>query len=1112
MGTARSVATPGQRAGQPLGVERQVGDDVAAGPAGQQAGLARTAQSARRVDGADQPPGRGLEQVGQPAASAWHPSCTDALRARIQRLSAARDRVGDVADQLIIRGAREHNLKDVSLDLPRDSLIVFTGLSGSGKSSLAFDTIFAEGQRRYVESLSAYARQFLGQMDKPDVDFIEGLSPAVSIDQKSTSKNPRSTVGTITEVYDYLRLLYARAGRPHCPVCGAPIERQTPQQIVDRVLDPRGGRPVPGARAGDPRPQGRVRRPVPAAADPGLLPGPGRRRDPPARRPAEARQAEEAHHRGGRRPARGQGSPPSGGSPTRSRPRSAWPAAWCIFDFVDLRRQGPATASCGSPRRWRAPTTTRSTPTSSSRGRSRSTRRSAPARSATASAPGWRSTPSWSSPTRRRPSARARSSRGAWPHVADYFVRLLGALGEELGFDLDTPWEDLPAEGAEVAPRRATRPRSTSSPRNRYGRERVLLRRLRGRPPLHRAPAPRGRVRHQPGAVRGLHARGAVPGLRAAAGSSRCRWRSPSAPRTRRQEHRRGLRAADQRDRRASCATSTSAPASARSASGCSRRSRSGCSFLLDVGLDYLSLDRPSGSLSGGEAQRIRLATQIGAGLVGVLYVLDEPSIGLHQRDNQRLIETLVRLKDLGNTLIVVEHDEDTIRTADWVVDIGPGAGEHGGQVVALRHGRGPARAPRLDHRRSTSPAAARSRSRPSAARAPPGRELTVLGAREHNLQDIDVALPARAVRRGHRRLRLRQVDAGQRHPLHLAGQADLQRPHGARAGTGRSPASSTSTRSSTSTSRRSGARPRSNPATYTGVFDHIRKLFASTPEAKMRGYLQGRFSFNVKGGRCEACSGDGTIKIEMNFLPGRLRPVRGLPRRPLQPRDARGALQGQDHRRGPRHADRGGGRVLRGGPGDRPAHEDAGRGRPRLRPARPAGARRCPAARRSGSSSSSELQKRSTGRTVYVLDEPTTGLHFEDIRKLLLVLGRLVDQGNTVLVIEHNLDVIKTADWIVDMGPEGGSRGGTVVAEGTPEDVAANPEQLHRPVPQAAARRARGRAAAAASRPRRRPRPRRRRQEGRRPRRRRPAEVRVSAFSSNSHCQPHRRRQRADG
>ena len=598
-----------------------------------------------------------------------------------------------MADQLIIRGAREHNLKDVSLDLPRDSLIVFTGLSGSGKSSLAFDTIFAEGQRRYVESLSAYARQFLGQMDKPDVDFIEGLSPAVSIDQKSTSKNPRSTVGTITEVYDYLRLLYARAGRPHCPTCGAPIERQTPQQIVDRVLALEEGArfqvlaPVIRGRKGEYVELFR------AAADPGLLAGPGRRRDPLRwTTPAHARQAAQAHHRGGRRPAQRQGSPPSAGSPTRSRPPSTSPADWCSSTS--------STSTAKDPGRELKFSEKMSCPNDHPIDTDELEPRSFSFNSPFGACPECHGlgTRMEVDPELVVPDPAATLGEGAiqpWSqaHVADYFLKLMDALGKELGFDLNTPWEDISAKGQKSllfghptqGPRRLPQP---LRPRAR------LLRRVRGRAALHRAPPPRGRVRRQPRAVRGLHARGAVPGLRGQPPQAGVDGRHPRVD-----SGRGGKNIAEV------CALPINECADYLRTVELSARERQigervlkeileRLNFLLDVGLDYLSLNRPSGSLSGGEAQRIRLATQIGAGLVGVLYVLDEPSIGLHQRDNQRLIETLVRLKDLGNTLIVVEHDEDTIRHADWVVDIGPGAGEHGGQVVHSGSVAGAARPP----------------------------------------------------------------------------------------------------------------------------------------------------------------------------------------------------------------------------------------------------------------------------------------------------------------------------------------------------------------------------------------------------------------------------------
>ncbi len=932
-----------------------------------------------------------------------------------------------MADQLIIRGAREHNLKDISLDLPRDSLIVFTGLSGSGKSSLAFDTIFAEGQRRYVESLSAYARQFLGQMDKPDVDFIEGLSPAVSIDQKSTSKNPRSTVGTITEVYDYLRLLYARAGRPHCPVCGAPIERQTPQQIVDRVLALEEGRrfqvlaPVIRGRKGeyvelfrqlqtDGFSRVRVNGETHTLDDPPKL-------DKQKKHTIEVvvdRLAVKA-------------------SSKRRLTDSVETAlrlanGLVLLDFVDLPAKDPGRELKFSEKM--------SCPNDHTIDTDELEPRSFSFNSPFGACPECHGlgTRMEVDPDLVVPDGQATLGEGAiqpWSqaHVADYFLRLMGALGEELGFDLNTPWDKLPAKARKsLLDGHPTKVHVVTT--NRYGRQRAYYAEFEG---------VRSYVERRHGEAESDTSRERFEGFMREVPCPACqgsRLKPVSLAVTM------GGRSIAE-----VCAMPINETAEFLRELELSTREKQiaervlkeiqeRLNFLLDVGLDYLSLDRPSGSLSGGEAQRIRLATQIGAGLVGVLYVLDEPSIGLHQRDNQRLIETLVRLKDLGNTLIVVEHDEETIRTADWVVDIGPGAGEHGGQVVHS----GPVKG-LLKHRDSLTglylsgrreipvPAVRRPRTK--------GRELKVVGAKEHNLRDIDVSFPlglfvsvtgvsgsgkstlvndilytslakqiynARAVPGRHKRINgVDQVDK----VIHVD----------------QSPI---------------GRTPRSNPATYTGVFDHIRKLFASTPEAKMRGYLQGRFSFNVKGGRCEACSGDGTIKIEMNFLPDVYVPCEVC----------HGARYNREtlevHYKGKTIAE-----VL-----DMPIEEAAdffaavppiarhmktlcevGLGYVRLGQ---------PATTLSGGEAqrvklSSELQKRSTGSTVYVLDEPTTGLHFEDIRKLLGVLSSLVDKGNTVLVIEHNLDVIKTSDWIIDMGPEGGSRGGIVISEGTPEQVAAD-------------------------------------------------------------------------
>jgi excinuclease ABC subunit A len=934
-----------------------------------------------------------------------------------------------VADQLIIRGAREHNLKDISLDLPRDALIVFTGLSGSGKSSLAFDTIFAEGQRRYVESLSAYARQFLGQMDKPDVDFIEGLSPAVSIDQKSTSKNPRSTVGTITEVYDYLRLLYARAGRAHCPVCGAPIERQTPQQIVDRVLALEEGRrfqvlaPVIRGRKGeyvelfrqlqtDGFSRVRVNGETHTLDDPPKLDKQKKHTievviDRLAVKPSSKRRLTDS---------------------VETALRLA--SGLVVFDFVDLPAKDPGRELKFSEKM--------SCPNDHTIDTDELEPRSFSFNSPFGACPECHGlgTRMEVDPDLVVPDPQATLGEGAiqpWSqaHVADYFLRLMGALGEELGFDLNTPWEKLSRKArASLLDGHPTKVHVVTT--NRYGRQRAYYAEFEGVRTYverrhHEAESDTSRERFE-GFMREVPCP-ACNGSRLKPVSLAVTMGGKSIAEVCAlpiNESAGFLRELELSTREKQIAERVLKEIQER------------LNFLLDVGLDYLSLDRPSGSLSGGEAQRIRLATQIGAGLVGVLYVLDEPSIGLHQRDNQRLIETLVRLKDLGNTLIVVEHDEETIRTADWVVDIGPGAGEHGGQVVHSGSVKG-----LLKHRDSLTgmylsgrreipvPPVRRPRTK--------GRELKVVGAVEHNLRDIDVSFPlglfvsvtgvsgsgkstlvndilytslakqiynARAVPGRHKRINgVDQVDK----VIHVD----------------QSPI---------------GRTPRSNPATYTGVFDHIRKLFASTPEAKVRGYLQGRFSFNVKGGRCEACAGDGTIKIEMNFLPDVYVPCEVC----------HGARYNREtlevHYKGKTIAE-----VL-----DMPIEEAA-----EFFAAVPAIARHMvtlcevglgyvrlgqPATTLSGGEAqrvklSSELQKRSTGRTVYVLDEPTTGLHFEDIRKLLGVLSSLVDKGNTVLVIEHNLDVIKTSDWVIDMGPEGGSRGGMVVSEGTPEQVAADVE-----------------------------------------------------------------------
>jgi excinuclease ABC subunit A len=935
-----------------------------------------------------------------------------------------------VQDRLVVRGAREHNLKDISLDLPRDGLIVFTGLSGSGKSSLAFDTIFAEGQRRYVESLSAYARQFLGQMDKPDVDFIEGLSPAVSIDQKSTSRNPRSTVGTITEVYDYLRLLYARAGRPHCPVCGKPIARQTPQQIVDRVLElPDGARfqvlaPVVRARKGeylelfrDLQTKGysraRVDGTVISLAEPPTLKKQEKHTIEVVVDRLSVKASAKRRLTDSIETALGLG----GGlvtldfvdlpedDPQRERVFSEHLA--CLDDDLSFEELEPRSFSFNSPfgacpectglgvRMEVDPDLVVPDP-----GKSLEEGAIAP----------------WSN-----------SAQGL-----DYFGHLLTALAESIGFRTDTPWERLSAKARKaVLYGHDTQVHVSYS--NRFGKTRSYYAAFEGVIPwIERrhaeAESESSREKHA-GYMREVpcpscHGTRLKPlvlavtlGAKEDGGKSIAELSALSIG-----ELARYLRDVELSDRERQIA--------ARVVKEVNERLR----FLVDVGLDYLSLDRPAGTLAGGEAQRIRLATQIGSGLVGVLYVQDEPSIGLHQRDNHRLIETLVRLRDLGNTLIVVEHDEDTIRIADWVVDIGPGAGEHGGQVVVS----GPVD-DLLTNADSITGAYLTGRLSidvPEKRRAvDPKRMLVVQGAREHNLKDVTVEFPLGCF------VAVTGVSGSGKSTLvndilytHLARELN-----GARAVPGRhTRVIGTDLLDKVVHVDQSpiGRTPRSNPATYTGVFDHIRKLFAETTEAKVRGYLPGRFSFNVKGGRCEACAGDGTIKIEMNFLPDVYVPCEVC----------HGARYNREtlevHFKGKTIAE-----VL-----DMPIEEaseffsavpaiarhlrtlnDVGLGYVRLGQ---------PAPTLSGGEAqrvklASELQRRSTGRTVYVLDEPTTGLHFEDIRKLLGVLHKLVDTGNTVIVIEHNLDVIKTADHLIDMGPEGGHGGGSVVATGTPEELA---------------------------------------------------------------------------
>ncbi|CAM8631627.1 UvrA Excinuclease ATPase subunit [Candidatus Planktophila dulcis] len=925
-------------------------------------------------------------------------------------------------DKLVVRGAREHNLKDVSIELPRDALIVFTGLSGSGKSSLAFDTIFAEGQRRYVESLSAYARQFLGQMDKPDVDFIEGLSPAVSIDQKSTNRNPRSTVGTITEVYDYFRLLFARAGRPHCPECGKAVSRQSPQQIVDQILTmPATTKfqilaPVIRERKGEfvdlfaeLVTQGYSR----ARVDGETI----QLTEPPKLKKQEKHTIEVVIDR------------LTAKAESKSRLTDSIETALrlgnglVLLDFVDAKTgekehtysEHLACHDCNLSFEELEP------------------------RSFSFNSPFGACAECSGIGTKLEvdedliiPDDSISINEGAiapWSggQSSEYFLRLLEALATELKFSMDNPWKKLSVKAKEAIINGFDYEVHVKY-KNRYGRVRNYSTGFEGVVPfIHRRHSEtdsdysrdkyEAYMRETPcPACKGARLKPEVLAV-TLGGKSIAEVCALSID---------------------DCATFlkqvTLNKREAQIAERVMKEVHARLGFLLDVGLDYLSLDRPAATLSGGEAQRIRLATQIGSGLVGVLYVLDEPSIGLHQRDNRRLIETLTRLRDLGNTLIVVEHDEETIRTADWVVDIGPGAGEHGGKVVVsgsyeeLIASKESITGAYLSGRKSIEIPKTR---RPVDLK----RQLVIKGAKENNLKDIEVSIPLGLF------VSVTGVSGSGKSTLvnDILYTTLANKLNGARLVAGRH-------RTVTGIDQLDkvvhvdqspiGRTPRSNPATYTGVFDKVRALFAETTEAKVRGYQQGRFSFNVKGGRCENCSGDGTITIEMNFLPDVYVPCEVC----------HGARYNREtlevHYKGKTIA-----QVL-----DMPieiAHTffesvptiarylktlcDVGLGYVRLGQSAPTlsggEAQRVKLA--------TELQRRSTGRTIYVLDEPTTGLHFEDVNKLLGVLKRLVESGNTVIVIEHNLDVIKSSDWVIDMGPEGGFRGGLVVAEGTPEEVA---------------------------------------------------------------------------
>lgn len=924
-------------------------------------------------------------------------------------------------DKLIVRGAREHNLKNVSIELPRNALIVFTGLSGSGKSSLAFDTIFAEGQRRYVESLSAYARQFLGQMDKPDVDFIEGLSPAVSIDQKSTNRNPRSTVGTITEVYDYLRLLFARAGRPHCPTCGQAVTRQSPQQIVDQILTmPATTKfqvlaPIVRSRKGefvdlfaDLITQGFSR----ARVDGEVI----QLTDLPKLKKQEKHTIEVVVDR------------LTAKEESKTRLTDSIETALrlasgvVLLDFVDSKgaekertySEHLACHDCNlsfeelEPRSFSFNSPFGACPECSGIGTKLEVDNDLII-----------------------PDDSISINEGAvapWSggQSSDYFLRLLEALAKDVSFSLDTPWKKISVK-ARDAIINGYEYEIKMKYKGRYGTKNYTTGFEGVVPFIHRRHSEtdsdysrdkyEAYMRETPCDVcKGARLKPEV--LAVTLGGKNISEITELSI----MECAEFLKAIKLNKREAQIAERVMKEVHAR------------LGFLLDVGLDYLSLARPAGTLSGGEAQRIRLATQIGSGLVGVLYVLDEPSIGLHQRDNRRLIDTLTRLRNLGNTLIVVEHDEETIRTADWVVDIGPGAGEHGGNVVVsgsyedLIGSKESITGAYLSGRKSIAIPTKRRK-------VDPKRQLVVKGAKENNLQNIDVEVPLGVF------VSVTGVSGSGKSTLvnDILYTTLANKLNGARLVPGRHrTVSGIDLLDKVVHVDQSpiGRTPRSNPATYTGVFDKVRALFAETSEAKIRGYQQGRFSFNVKGGRCENCSGDGTITIEMNFLPDVYVPCEVC----------HGARYNREtlevHYKGKTIAD-----VL-----DMPIElaasffesvpaiarylktlNDVGLGYVRLGQSAPT---------LSGGEAqrvklSTELQRRSTGRTIYVLDEPTTGLHFEDVSKLLGVLNRLVDTGNTVVVIEHNLDVIKSSDWVIDMGPEGGFRGGLVVAQGTPEDVA---------------------------------------------------------------------------
>ena len=924
-------------------------------------------------------------------------------------------------DQITIRGAREHNLKNVTLSIPRDKLVVFTGLSGSGKSSLAFDTIYAEGQRRYVESLSAYARQFLGQMEKPDVDIIEGLSPAISIDQKGTSKNPRSTVGTVTEVYDYLRLLYARVGHPHCPVCGREVRRQTVEQMADHVEKlPNGTRvmvlgPVVKGRKGeyrslidDVRKSGFVRVRVDGSLyeiGESIPMDKNKKHDiqvvvdrivvGPEQRTRLVDSIETAARLGG-------GSviiaPVDGSEEIQMSQDYA-----CPYDGTSVQEPEPRNFSFNNPHG--------ACPVCTGIG-------------SQLVVDGDLVVPD--------PSLSLRDGAiAAWSKSQFFYPELLESVSKYFGIDMDRAWSKLPRQQRDLLLNGTGEKKIRFGYKNQYGHSRWYEAPFEGvianlqrryeetqseylKAELERymsdkpCPACKGR-RLKPESLAVTVSNHNIAEVSALSVSGAIKLVDTLDLSEREQLIARGVL----------------------------KEIRERLQFMIDVGLDYLTIERAANTLSGGESQRIRLATQIGSKLMGVLYILDEPSIGLHQRDNRRLINTLISLRDLGNTLIIVEHDEETIRSADYMVDIGPAAGEHGGEIVAA----GPVDEVLRDPHSLTAAFLRGDRMIAVPARRRKGNDkrLVVRGAQANNLKDIDVSIPlgcfvAVSGVSGSGKSSLITDILSRKVAQYFYRAKERPGPHRAVEGLDNLDKAIDIDQSPI------GRTPRSNPATYTGMFTHIRDLFASLPEAKMRGYKPGRFSFNVKGGRCEACQGDGIIQIEMQFLPDVYVPCEVCHgtrySREVQEVKFRGhSISDVLEMTVDEALD-----VFENVPAIktklRTLH-DVGLGYIRLGQ---------PATQLSGGEAqrvklSAELSRRDTGRTLYLLDEPTTGLHYADVERLLAVLHRLVDHGNTVVVIEHNLDVLKTADWLIDLGPEGGEKGGYVIAEGTPEELATKRE-----------------------------------------------------------------------